>query len=155
MSSIGDQRGNEPMTRAEEDGQQRIHAFLRHNFNGGSRFHYYCVGISSQGWVGMKLNFNDATHGNPLFLEKCWHLFRPKNLLAPSSKGGKAVLGDTFFAVGVRRRRQITASLSSVKTRVCAVLKMKDRRKSGLCAVLNKFRSASHFWVWTLYCGTF
>ena len=38
ISTIGDPRENEPMTRAEEGGEHGRHALSRHNLNGGSRF---------------------------------------------------------------------------------------------------------------------
>ena len=45
MSTIRDSRENDPMTRAEEGGEQRRNAFLRHNLNGGSRSFYFYLRV--------------------------------------------------------------------------------------------------------------
>ena len=76
MSTIGDPRENDPMPRPEEGGEHGRHAFLTHDFNGGSRLFWELVtGLGGGYSQHVGAIFNAATLENPLFPGKCWHFF--------------------------------------------------------------------------------
>ena len=100
----------------------------------------------------MQVHFSTLHHkGTQFWLGTVGCFSNPNKMLAPSSGGVSGVVPQKIM-VGVRA---LNCSCIEVrKNRVCAVLTIEVRRKSGRCSDLEQSRSTFQFWVWPSFCVT-